>query len=63
MVVAIRHLAGSICDSGCDIPDMLEPSLVYDDNEYCVHWSHNMTTKQIRHMEMCECHKPWYWRD
>ena len=53
MLIASSNLAGSICDDGHDIPDTLELSLAYNDNEACVCWS-NMTTKQIRHMEMCE---------
>jgi hypothetical protein len=53
-VMALGHLAGSIQDNGLDIPDTLKPSPVYNDNEACVPWSHNMTTKQIRHMEMHE---------
>ena len=28
--------------------------LWYNDNEACVSWTHNMTTRQIRHMEMRE---------
>ena len=53
MLIASSNLAGSIHDDGHDIPDTLEPSLAYNDNEACVCWS-NMTTKQIRHMEMRE---------
>ena len=53
MLIASSNLAGSIRDDGHDIPDTLESSLAYNDNEACVCWS-NMTTKQIRHMEMCE---------
>jgi hypothetical protein len=54
MLLALRHLAGHIRDNDQDIPDTLEPSPVFNDNEACIHWSHNMTTQQIRHMEMCE---------
>ncbi len=52
--MAFWHLTGSIQDNGLDIPDTLEPSPVYNDNEACIPWSHNMTTKQIWQMEMCE---------
>jgi hypothetical protein len=33
---------------------MVEASPLYNDNESCIKWSHNMTTKQIHHMEMRE---------
>ena len=39
MVLALRHLMGSIRDSGHDIPDTLKPSLVYNDNESCDRFS------------------------
>ncbi len=54
MLLALRHLAGSIRDNCHDISDTLETSLLYNDNEACVRWSQNMTTKQICHMEMRE---------
>ena len=54
LLMALYHLAGSLHDNEQDIPDTLELSPVYNDNEACVRWSHNMTTKQIRHMEMRE---------
>ena len=52
MLMALCHLGGSLCNNGHDIPYTLEPSQVYNDNEACVCWSQNMTTKQIWHMEM-----------
>jgi hypothetical protein len=48
----IRHLADDIWKNGYDIVDTAEASPLYNDNESCVKWSHHMTTKQIRHMEM-----------
>jgi len=53
-VVGLRHLADSIRSSGFDITDTLAPSPLYNDNATCVQWSHNMTSKKIRHMEMRE---------
>jgi hypothetical protein len=50
----IRNLAESVRDNGHDILDTTNASPLYNDNESCVQWSLNMTTKQIRHMEMRE---------
>jgi hypothetical protein len=52
LVISLKHLANSVHESGQDISDTLSPSPIYNDNEACVQWSHNMTTKQIQHMEM-----------
>ncbi len=54
LLMGICNLAESIHSSGFAIPDTTATSPLYNDNEFCVHWSHNMTTKQIRHMEMRE---------
>jgi hypothetical protein len=52
--MGICNLAESVCSSGFAIPDTTAMSPLYNDNESCVRWSHNMTMKQIRHMEMRE---------
>jgi hypothetical protein len=52
--MGIRHLADAVREGGYDIADTAAASPLYNDNESCVKWSHNMTTKQIRHMEMRE---------
>ncbi len=49
-----RHLADAVRASGHDIVDTTAASPLYNDNESYVKWSHNMTTKQIRHMEVRE---------
>ena len=54
LLMGIRHLADAVRTGGHDIVDTAAASLLYNDNESCVKWSHNMTTKQIRHMEMRE---------
>ena len=33
---------------------MVAPSLLYNDNAACIQWAHNMTSKKIRHMELCK---------
>ena len=50
----MRHLAESVRLSGYDITDTLAPSPLYNDNAACIQWSHNMTSKKIRHMELQE---------
>jgi hypothetical protein len=52
--MGVRNLADAVRASGHDIVDTKAASPLYNDNESCVKWSHNMTTKQIRHMEMRE---------
>jgi hypothetical protein len=52
--MGLRNLAKSVCASGFNIPDTTAASPLYNNNESCVRWSHNMTTKQIGHMEMQE---------
>jgi hypothetical protein len=54
LLMGIRNLAKSVRNSGFDIPDTTAASPLYNENESCVCWSHNMTTEQIRHMEMRE---------
>jgi hypothetical protein len=54
LLMGIRHLADDIRKNGYDIVDTAEASPLYNDNELCIKWSHNMTAKQICHMEMRE---------
>jgi hypothetical protein len=54
LLMGIRHLADDVSKNGYDIVDTTEASPLYKDNELCVKWSHNMTTKQIHHIEMRE---------
>ena len=53
-VVGMRHLAEGVRSNGFDISDALDPSPLYNDNAACIQWSHNMTSKKIRHMELRE---------
>ena len=54
LLMGIHHLADAVREGGHDIADTAVASPLYNDNEACFKWSHNMTTKQIRHMEMRE---------
>jgi len=50
----MRHLAEGVRSSGFDISDALDLSPLYNDNAACIQWSHNITSKKIRHMELRE---------
>jgi hypothetical protein len=52
LLMSIHNLAESVWDSGHNILDTTSTSPLYNNNEACVKWSHNMTMKQIQHMEM-----------
>ncbi len=54
LLMGIRHLADAVREGGHNIADTTVASPLYNDNESCVKWSHNMPTKQICHMEMRE---------
>ena len=43
-----------MCESGHSLPDATQPTLLYNDNDACVKWSHNMTSKAARHIELRE---------
>ena len=51
-VVDFRHLCTSLCEAGHSLPDATIPTLLYNDNDACVKWSHNMTSKAARHIEL-----------
>ncbi len=52
--MSIRNLAESVRNDGHNILDTTSASPLYNDNESCVKWLHNMTTQQLWHMEMWE---------
>jgi hypothetical protein len=45
--MGIHHLANDVWTNGHDIVDTAEASPLYNDNESCVKWSHNMTTNRF----------------
>ncbi|KAL7523301.1 hypothetical protein ACHAWF_000464 [Thalassiosira exigua] len=47
----VRNLIKGLRDHGYPIDDTSSPTDVYNDNEACVQWSHNMTMKKTCHME------------
>ena len=54
LTMGLRHFASSYTDSGTPLPDLAEPTTVYNDNEACVIWANGFTTKGLRHMEQRE---------
>jgi hypothetical protein len=53
-IVDFWNLSRSVSDAGYIIPDVDAPTFIYNDNEACVKWSHNMTSKAARHIELRE---------
>jgi hypothetical protein len=49
-----RNLCGSISDLGNILSDISQPAFLYNDNDACVRWSYNMTSKAARHIELWE---------
>ena len=54
LTVSISNVASGMADLGYPITDALSPTDLFNDNEACVKWSHNMTMKATRHMEQRE---------
>ena len=48
-VVDFRNLSRSVSDAGYSLPSLDAPTIIYNDNEACVCWSYNMTSKAARH--------------
>jgi hypothetical protein len=53
-VVNLHNLCLSFTESGFPILDIHKPTFIYNDNEACVKWSHNMTWKAARHIKLCK---------
>jgi hypothetical protein len=51
LTVNTRHMISSLSDLGYPIDDTTLPTPLYNDNDACVKWCHNMTTKCNRHIE------------
>ena len=54
LLKSVLNMASGLADSGVSITDLDGSSALYNDNEACVAWSHNMTSKAVRHMELRE---------
>ena len=55
--VDFRHLCTSMCEAGHSLPDATQRTLLYNDNEACIKWSHNMTSEAPRHIKLREKNK------
>jgi hypothetical protein len=53
-VVDFCYLSRSVSNSGHTIDDLSSPTLLYNDNDACVKWLHNMTSKAAHHIELHE---------
>ncbi len=53
-VVDFWHLCKSLSDSGVTLTDIESPTVLYNDNDACVWWSHNMASKAAWHIQLCE---------
>jgi len=53
-VVDFRNVCQSMVESGHDIADVTSPTLLFNDNNACVQWSYNMTSKAAHHIELQE---------
>jgi hypothetical protein len=59
-VVDFRNLSRSVSDSGHSMEGLSSPTLLYNDKDACVKWLHIMTSKEARHIELCE-NSIWGW--
>ena len=54
LTVNTRNMISSLSDLGYPITDCQSSTPLYNDNDACVKWCHNMTTKGNRHIETKE---------
>jgi hypothetical protein len=55
-----RNLSCSVSESGHTIVGLSSPIVLYNGNDACVKWLHNMTSKAARHIELRE-NSIWEW--
>jgi hypothetical protein len=51
LTVNTRNMISGLSDLGYPIHDCESPTPLYNNNDACVKWCHNMTTKGSRHIE------------
>jgi hypothetical protein len=59
-VVDFQNLSRSVSESSHKIEGVSSPMLLYNDNDACAKWSHNMTSKVARHIKLHE-NSIWEW--
>jgi hypothetical protein len=53
-MVDFRNVCQSMVESGHDIADVTSPTPLFNDNDACVRWTYNMTSKAACHIELRE---------
>ncbi len=53
-IVDICNLCRSVSKSGHSLSDSDSPTLLFNNNDACVKWSHNMTSKAAQHIKLRE---------
>jgi hypothetical protein len=53
-VVDFINLCHSVSKSGLPLLDATLPTILYNDNDACVKWSYNTTSKMACHVKLCE---------
>jgi hypothetical protein len=59
-VVDFCTLSRSISGAGYTLPHIDSPTVLYNDNDVCVKWSYNMTSKAAQHIKLCK-NSIWEW--
>jgi hypothetical protein len=53
-IIDFRNLHRSVSESGHSLSNIDSLTLLFNNNDTCVRWSHNMTSKAARHIELRE---------
>jgi len=53
-VVVFCNISRSVSEAGYSLPSLDAHTIIYNDNEACVRWSYNTTSKAARHIELRE---------
>jgi hypothetical protein len=51
-IVDFCNLCQSVSKNGHSLSDINSPTKLFNDNDACVRWSHNMTSKAAHHIEL-----------
>jgi hypothetical protein len=60
LTVNTRNMISSLSDLGYPIHDTESPTPLYNYNDACIKWCHNMTTKGNHHIKNCK-NSTWEW--
>jgi hypothetical protein len=59
-VVDLRNLSCSVSENGHTLDGLSSPMVLYNNNDACVKWLHDMTSKTAHHIKLCE-DSIWEW--